>query len=474
MPALHLAIDLSFTHTEGAWRQPGSWVGYPYYTQPQIWEDVARVIERGKIDMVFFGDGVGVPDTWQGSIDGAVEWGVEWPRHDMSALIPLMARATEHVGFCLTFSPTFMHPYYVARQMASLDHVTRGRMAMNLITSARRSDAANYGFDELMEHAHRYERADEFIDVCRGLWSTVERDAILLDKATGTFADPARVHYLNHRGTYFNVKGPLNMVPCPQYHPLVVQAGSSPRGLESFARNSDVVFAVASDGPGMREQRRQLDAHLRAAGRAPEELIILWYVAPQLAASDAAAQTRVQEIIDSLPAEVGGIFLSHKSGFDFDSLPERFTLREAVERIEAQQGSTAYLTWLIATLGLETEVSKDDLLAIGRSSQAGGQPRLVGGPETIADEMERLHEEAGPGVGFMVGMRNFMPRCVSDFVELVVPILRKRGLVRSAYDGSTLRENLGLAGEPGRLGPQPGRERLDRAPSADPQTATPP
>ena len=325
-----------------------------------------------------------------------------------------------------------------------------------------------------MEHAHRYERADEFIDVCRGLWSTVERDAILLDKATGTFADPARVHYLNHRGTYFNVKGPLNMVPCPQYHPLVVQAGSSPRGLESFARNSDVVFAVASDGPGMREQRRQLDAHLRAAGRAPEELIILWYVAPQLAASDAAAQTRVQEIIDSLPAEVGGIFLSHKSGFDFDSLPERFTLREAVERIEAQQGSTAYLTWLIATLGLETEVSKDDLLAIGRSSQAGGQPRLVGGPETIADEMERLHEEAGPGVGFMVGMRNFMPRCVSDFVELVVPILRKRGLVRSAYDGSTLRENLGLAGEPGRLGPQPGRERLDRAPSADPQTATPP
>ena len=207
----------------------------------------------------------------------------------------------------------------------------------------------------------------------------------------------------------------------------------------------------------MREQRRQIDEHLRAAGRAPEEVIALWYMAPQLAMSDDAAQTRVQEIIDSLPLEVGGIFLSHKSGFDFDSLPERFTLREAVERIEAAQGSTAYLTWLIATLGLETEVSKEDLLAIGRSSQVGGQPRLVGGPETIADEMERLHEEAGPGVGFMVGFRSLMPRGVIDFVELVVPILRKRGLVRSTYEGSTLRENFELAGEPGRLGPQPGR-----------------
>ena len=464
MPPMHLSIDLSFTHTEGAWRQPGSWVGYPYYTDPQIWEDVARAAERGMIDMIFFGDGVGIPDTWQGSISGAVEWGVEWPRHDMTPLIPLMARATSHLGFCVTFSPTFMHPYYVARHIASIDHVTGGRVAMNLITSARRSDAANYGFDDLMDSAERYDRTDEFVDVCRGLWSSVERDAIELDRETGRFANPQKVHYLDHDGKYFKVRGPLNMVPCPQYHPLIVQAGSSERGLRSFARNADVVFAVAPTGAAMRQFRASLDEQLRAAGREPDELIVLWYVAPTLAESDAAAAAQVDELIASLPLEVGGIFLSHKSGFDFASLPPRFTVGEAVERIQSANGSIAYLSWLIATKGPEAEISRETLLDLGRTWQVGGHPRLVGGPETIASELERLHAEAGPGVGFMVGVRNFMPRTLLNFVEQVVPILRARGLVRDQYAGRTLRENLGLGGEVGRMGPHPWLEASVPAP----------
>ena len=167
-PKMHLAFDLSYTHLDGRWRVPGSWTGR-VYPDVGIYEEVARIAERGCIDMIFFGDGTGIPNTWRGSEEQAVRWGIQWPRHDVSPWIPLMARATSHVGFCLTYASTFMHPFYTARLLNSLDHVTNGRIAFNVITSTRRADAANYGFDELMEHDLRYDRMEEFVDVCKAL-----------------------------------------------------------------------------------------------------------------------------------------------------------------------------------------------------------------------------------------------------------------------------------------------------------------
>jgi FMN-dependent oxidoreductase (nitrilotriacetate monooxygenase family) len=412
---------------------------------------VARLAERGCIDMIFFGDGVGIPDTWEDRIDAAVRWGVEWPRHDMSALIPVMARATRHVGFCLTFSPTYMHPYYVARHLASLDHVSGGRVAMNLITSARRPDAANYGFDELMEHDRRYERTDEFVDVVKGLWSSVERDAITLDPETGVFADPAKVHYLDHHGEFFDVRGPLNMVPSPQYHPPLVQAGASARGVESFARNADVVFCSRPDAASMRTFRKELDEQLAAAGREPEEILVLWPIHPLLGDSEEAAQEKHQALVESLPLEVGGVYMSHKSGFDFSTLPETFTLEEASRQIEAQNGSTAYLPRLMPADGPATQLTRESFQELGRRSMFSGRPSLVGTAEMVADNLAELHAEVGPNVGFMITIKNYMPQAATDFVEKVVPLLQRRGVYKTTYGkAKTLRDNFDL---PLRLAP---------------------
>lgn len=444
-PTLKLALDLSFTHTEGAWRNPASWVNYPYYTQPDIWEDVARVAERGCIDMVFFGDGVGIPDTWEGSIDAAVKWGLQWPRHDMSPTIALMSRVTRHLGFGLTFSPTYMHPYYVARHVASLDHITGGRMALNLVTSARRSDAANFGFDELMEHDQRYERADEFIDVLKGLWSSVEPDAIVLDRETGVFADPDKVHYLDHAGEFFNVKGPLNMLPAPQYHPPLIQAGASPRGMKSFARNADIVFVSRPTAAGMVKFRASLDSHLADVGRAPEEIQVLWPVHPMMGESAAHAEELQAQLIESVPLEAGGVYMAHKSGFDFSTLPETFTVAEATEAIEAANGSTAYLPKMAEKVGPDGVLTKEIFQQMGRETMIAGGPTLYGTATDIADQICDLHAETGPNVGFMISIINFMPRNAVDFVEKVVPILQKRGVFKTGYgDKQTLRDNLGV------------------------------
>lgn len=268
---MHLAFDLSYTHLDGRWRVPGSWTGR-LYPDVGIYEEIALIAERGAIDMIFFGDGTGIPSTWRGSEEEAVRWGIQWPRHDVSPWIPLMARVTTHVGFCLTYASTFMHPFYVARLLNSLDHVTNGRIAFNVITSTRRADAANYGYDELMEHNSRYDRMEEFIDVCKALWRSVAPDAFVWDRESGVVADPAKVHPINHSGQFFNVRGPLNAVPSPQGRPVLIQAGSSPRGIKASAHFADHVFA-SSQAINLRQRhRRDLDAALVAEGRDPAEV----------------------------------------------------------------------------------------------------------------------------------------------------------------------------------------------------------
>jgi alkanesulfonate monooxygenase SsuD/methylene tetrahydromethanopterin reductase-like flavin-dependent oxidoreductase (luciferase family) len=224
---MHLAFDLSWTHLEGRWRNPGSWTGRTYPDLGLLTE-VAMIAERGRIDMLFFGDGTGIPSTWRGSIEEAVRWGIGWPRQDMSPYIAALAQVTKHVGFGLTYSSTFMHPFYIARLLNSLDHVTKGRIAFNVITSTRRADAANYGFDELMEHGARYDRMEEFIDVCKALWASVAPDAFVWDRETGVAVDdPSKVQPIDHAGKYFKVKGPLSCVPSPQRRPVLIQAGGS-------------------------------------------------------------------------------------------------------------------------------------------------------------------------------------------------------------------------------------------------------
>ena len=268
-PQMHLAIDVSWTQVETTWREPGARVGR-HYPDVGLFEDIARVAERGLIDLIFFGDSTGIPNTWKGSIDDAVRYGVAWPRLDMSPWIVAMSRVTNHVGFGLTYATTFMHPFYVARLLNSLDHITNGRIAFNVITSQRKADAQNYGFDELMEHGQRYDRMDEFMDVCQALWASVEPDAFEWNRETGLVANPAKVRAINHVGRFFKVKGPLSVPPSPQVVPVLIQAGGSPRGTRAAARFVDHVFGARKPIPAMAKQRAR--GGRGAARRRPRSL----------------------------------------------------------------------------------------------------------------------------------------------------------------------------------------------------------
>ena len=217
----------------------------PDLSQRRCYEEVARIAERGGIDMIFFGDGTGIPDTWQGSIEEAVRWGVGWPRHDMSPFIAAMSRVTNHVGFGLTYASTFMHPFYVARLLNSLDHVTNGRIAFNVIASQPRRRRRELRLRRV--HGPRLAlRADG--GVHRRLPRAVEQRRSPTPSSgiarRGIVADPAKVHAINHVGKFFKVRGPLNCVPSPQGRPVLIQAGGSPRGIKASAHIADHIFGV--------------------------------------------------------------------------------------------------------------------------------------------------------------------------------------------------------------------------------------
>jgi FMN-dependent oxidoreductase (nitrilotriacetate monooxygenase family) len=439
---MHLAFDLSYIHMEGRWRMPGAW---PERTYPDVgmFEEIARIAERGCLDMLFSGDGTGVPSTWQGSRDAAVRWGVSWPRQDLAPLAVAMSRVTRHLGFGVTYSTTFMHPYYLARLFNSLDHVTGGRIAFNVITSTRRSDYANYRYDELIDHDERYDRMEEFIDICRALWNSVEPDAMLWDQATGLVGDPARVHDVEHCGRFFKVSGPLNTPPSPQGRPVLLQAGSSPRGIRACAYVADMAF-----GPDMPlelqiAQRKALDEAVAALGRDPQTMGIVWQQPCVVAETEHEAVARRELLLTALPAEGVGVYLSHNSGYDFSILPQRFTIGELHREIIASQASPGgFVRELVAKFGAETELTRDEFFDYGRLFATSYARTLAGTAAQVADRLEETFEATGSRGGFMLGHVVSMPGDLAAIVDLLVPELQRRGRFRREYNGSRLRDNL--------------------------------
>ncbi len=442
MGDMHLAFDLSFTHTEGKWANPGSWVGRQY-PDPRMFIEIAMLADRGGIDMLFFGDGTGIPDTWESSIDSAVKWGIQWPRQDMSPYIAVMAQATSHVGFGLTYSTTFMHPFYVARLLNSLDHVTGGRIAFNVVTSTRLADAANYGFDALMDHDQRYERMDEFIEVCKRLWASVEPAAIIRDRDSRVFADPRKVHRLDHRGRFFSVRGPLNSMPSPQGRPVLVQAGSSPRGIRASASFADVVFGLGGHLPAQIRHRAALDDALVAAGRDPAGVGILWATQIILGPTDAEAAERKNALLEALTPDAVATYLAYNSGFDFSVLPAKFTLAEVAERIAAAQATQdGFVQRLIASHGADARMTRQQFFQEGVRSATGYDHTIAGTPAQVADALEEQFVATGSRGGFMIANPVSTPSSLADVVELLVPELRRRGALPQGPRGQTLRENL--------------------------------
>jgi FMN-dependent oxidoreductase (nitrilotriacetate monooxygenase family) len=440
---IHLAFDVSWTLVETQWRIPGSWVDR-HHPNIGMFEEVARTAERGGFDMIFFGDSTGIPSTWEGSIDDAVRYGVAWPRLDMSPWVTAMSRVTSHLGFGLTYASTFMHPFYTARLLNSLDHITNGRIAFNVITSQRRADYANYGYDELVDHNTRYERLEEFIDVCRKLWSSVDPDAFVWNRETGQVADPAKIRAINHVGEFFKVKGPLSVVPSPQGHPIVIQAGGSQRGTRAAAHVADHVFGLMKSIPLMTKQRDDLDQALVAEKRDPQQVGILWSSRAIVGETEREAEALRESLIEGVPPEAVGVWLSHNTGYDMSKLPDRFSLAELQQRIIAANASPVGFVHLLAKKYGETaEITREEFFRYGLHAATGYDITMAGTASQVADRFEEVFEATGSRGGFMLSVSQAAPRAVTmNVIDLLVPELQRRGRYRTAYEGRTLRENL--------------------------------
>ncbi len=442
MSGIHTALDLSFTHTEGRWARPGSWVGRDF-PDVRMFQEIAVTAERAGIDMLFFGDGSGIPDTWRGSIAPAVEWGIQWPRQDMSPVVAAMSTVTEHIGFGLTYSSTYTHPFTTARLLNSLDHVTDGRLAFNVVASSRGADAANYGFDELMPHAERYERMAEFVAVCKALWHSVAPDAIVRERERGRFADPKKVHAIDHRGTHFTVKGPLSAVPSPQIEPVLVQAGGSPAGIQTSAQFVELAFGFGGSVAAQQKYRESLDAAVAAAGRDPLSVGVLWATQLIVGRTAAEADERRRSVLSFWNEEAVGAHISHNAGFDFSTLPARFHLGDLADRIRAAEASPGGLVgMLVSELGPDHTMTRAEFFEHGWRHATGMDHTLVGSAEQVADALEENFAATGARGGYMFSSPLATPSGLADIAELLLPELRRRGALAPRYPGRTLRENL--------------------------------
>jgi FMN-dependent oxidoreductase (nitrilotriacetate monooxygenase family) len=434
---IHLAADISFAHTDYLWRTPGSWEGYGYYGNPAMYEDISRIASRGVMDLLFFGDAAETPEIHGGDHRAAVRLGVRWPKHDMFPMVPIMSRAAPGVGFGLTMSTTYHHPFHVARLYNALDHVTGGRIAWNAVTSAYKNEAANYGYAEMVEHDLRYERAQEHLKVVTGLWDTVEKDAIVMDRERGIFADPEKVHLLNHEGRFYKVRGPLPVLPSPQRRPPIIQAGQSGPGMELAATYADMQFVWRRTLDSMKEHRAKLDKMLVARGRKPRDVGMLWLMRIQAAESVSEAVAMERRFLDSLPPDAGLMLLSTTYGLDFSIFDGRMKLSEAAESVKSQNTHWGLFEDVLKTNDPELSIEE-----FGRAYMSDSMPAIVGTPKMIADEMERIHFETGANGGFILANGFSTPGNIREFVDLVVPELQRRGLSKKKYAGDTLRDNL--------------------------------
>ena len=435
--SIHLAADISFLHTDYLWRLPGSWVGYPYYSSSEFYEDLARIAERGVMDMLFFGDTGGTPEDYGGDHRAAVRNGAKWPRHDMAPMIPLMAKAASGVGFALTLSTTYHQPFHCARLFNALDHVTRGRIAWNAVTSAYKNEAANYGFDEMMEHDERYVRAEEFLKVACALWDSVERDAVVLDRENGIFCDPDKVHRVDHRGKYFNVRGPLPALPSPQHRPVIIQAGLSGPGLKLCSEYADLQFSTRRTLPSMQAHRAALDAALVKAGRKPRDIGVLWSVRIEVADSDSEYAERERRYLEAIPPDAGLIEMSAQYNVDFSKARPGMKLADFADEVANQKGNLGSFDELLKTVDpAQTVQDFSRRFLLDRVLAATGTPKK------IADRLEELHFGTGANGGFILARGFSATDNLKHFVDFVVPELQRRGLSKKKYAGPTLRDNL--------------------------------
>jgi FMN-dependent oxidoreductase (nitrilotriacetate monooxygenase family) len=424
MRQMHFGVFVLGTGNHSAgWRYEGAATSN---NDLSVIQEIARQAERGKFDLVFVSDGLAMDPGDHPSFTN---------RFEPTTLISALSVTTAHVGLGATISTTFGEPYHVARTMASIDHISKGRAAWNVVTTSGGKAALNFSREEHMEHDLRYERAEEFVDVVKGLWDCWDADAIVADKTTGTYLDATKVRPLNHKGRFFQVRGPMSMSRSPQGHPVIIQAGGSQPGLELAARTADVVFSVVQELPSAKQAYRDLKTRMAKYGRTPDQITVLPGVMPIIGQTESEARDKLSRLQSWLTPSNALTLVTSRIGYDVTGFP-----LDAPVPAPPPGGNSQTFAHVLYEYARRENMTLRDLYNL--TAAARGHWVLCGTPKRIADTLEEWFvEEAADGFNVLPP---YFPGALADFVDLVVPELQARGLFRREYEGTTLRDHFGL------------------------------
>ncbi|MCM3028298.1 LLM class flavin-dependent oxidoreductase [Bacillus safensis] len=425
---LKLGVFIAGTgHHVASWRHPNAVpdaaMNLDYFKQ------LAKKAEEGKLDLLFLADSLSINQTSHPNV---------LTRFEPLTLLSSIAESTSTIGLAATASTTYSEPFHIARQFASLDHLSGGRAAWNVVTSSIEETAKNFSGEEHLAHHKRYERAEEFVEVVKGLWDSWEEDALVRNKETGEFFKSNKLHELQHKGEFFSVRGPLNVSRTPQGQPVIIQAGSSEDGQKLAAKTAELIFTAQNDLDKAKEFYQSLKGKVEAAGRAREDVSIMPGIFPIIADTEEEAQAKYEELQELIVPEIGlSILQNYLGGIDLSQYP----LDGPLPEIDPSTSNAVK-----SRFDLVMNMARKDNLTIRQlyQSVAGsrGHNIFIGTPQQLADVMETwLHEEAADGFNVMPPL---LPEGLDVFVDRVVPILQERGLFKTDYTGQTLRENLGL------------------------------
>jgi len=399
------------------------------YNTLEYWTELAQLLERGLFDGLFIADIVGVYDVYQHNVDVTLKESIQLPVNDPLLLVSAMAAVTKNLGFGLTANLTYEAPYLFARRFSTLDHLSRGRVGWNIVTGYLDSAAKAMGLTEQIEHDRRYDQADEYLEVLYKLWEgSWENDAVLNDPQQRIYAQPAKVHKVEHHGEFYQLEGYHLCEPSPQRTPVLFQAGSSERGLLFAGQHAECVFISGQNPAATKAQVDKVRASAVAAGRKPEDVKIFMGLNVVVGATEELAQAKLAEYRRYASAEAGVAHFSASTGIDFS----QYELDEPIQHVKgnAIQSATKILQ--------NNDWTRRKLL--DQHALGGRYFTVVGSPEQVADELERWIAETGLD-GFNL-TRLVTPESYADFIDLVIPELQRRGSYKTAYSSGTLREKL--------------------------------
>jgi FMN-dependent oxidoreductase (nitrilotriacetate monooxygenase family) len=435
MASMHIALYVTETGSHlGGWRHP-----LARHVKPldlAFYQALAAKAEKACIDTLFFADKLAIDDIFEQSVQSTIKWRPT-PQHvEPLSIMSALIASTSRIGLAGTISSTYNQPYATARALANIDHLSGGRAGWNLVTSVSDGEARNFGKDQHLSHEERYRKAEEFIDVVTRLWDSWQDDWTVLDKSSGVYGNPEKVHEINHKGDFFQVKGPLNVPRPPQGHPVLIQAGVSNNFQRVATGNASMIFTVQADKEKSRAFYQSFKEQVAANGRNPDHVKILPGVVPVIADTTEQALVLEKELKSLVLPQAGLTFMSASMNHDLSQYDINAIVHDFTDKITGSKGR------------FEAVVKKavSDQMTFGQLGKWYAESHAffcpVGTPDQVAEQLALWYNDKACD-GFVV-LPAYMPGAADDFIDKVIPALQARGVFRTAYPGSTLRDTLGL------------------------------